>query len=117
MKNDFLSHEKLKLYRLIPVARAGDPSWQNSDHQGEIVVRAFSPADARVTAAQAELDVAKIDAPALEGNAPQNASPFRNERLYAVVEMLDRNGIADDGPRGVLPGAVAGAMNKPILTR
>ncbi|TCM58513.1 hypothetical protein C8J36_101416 [Rhizobium sp. PP-F2F-G48] len=41
----------LRLYRLVPSAGPGDPGWGNAPSQGEIVVRAESPADARIVAA------------------------------------------------------------------
>jgi hypothetical protein len=104
--------DKLKLYRLVPVAAANDPNWDNADYQGEVVVRAFSAADARVVAAQAELDFTEIDASPAEGNSTRDASAFRNERLYTVVEMLDRQGLAD-GPRGVVDGLVSVGTIKP----
>jgi hypothetical protein len=105
--------ERLKLYRLVPVARAGDPNWDSADNQGEIIVRALSPADARITAAEAELDFTEIDASPAEGNSTRDASAFRNERLYAVVEMLDQNGVAASGPRGVVEGIVSVGTIKP----
>ena len=105
--------ERLKLYRLVPVARAGDPNWDSADNQGEIIVRALSPADARMTAAEAELHFTEIDASPAEGNSTRDASAFRNERLYAVVEMLDQNGVAASGPRGVVEGIVSVGTIKP----
>jgi hypothetical protein len=105
--------DRLKLYRLVPVARAGDPNWDSAENQGEIIVRAFSPADARITAAEAELDFTEIDAAPAEGNSTRDASAFRNERLYAVVEMLDQLGVAATGPRGVVEGIVSVGTIKP----
>lgn len=37
----------------------------------------------------------------------------RNERLYAVVEMLDQQGLAADGPRGAVEGVVSVGTIKP----
>lgn len=105
--------DRLKLYRLVPVAAVNDPNWENADYQGEVVVRAFSAADARVVAAQAELDFTEIDALPAEGNSTRNASAFRNERLYTVVEMSERQGLAADGPRGVVEGVVSVGTIKP----
>jgi hypothetical protein len=113
MQRNSRTEDRLKLYRLIPVAGANDPNWDNAEYQGEIVVRAFSPADARVTAAEAELDFTEIDASPAEGNSTRDASAFRNERLYAVVEMLDQLGLAADGPRGVVEGVVSVGTIKP----
>ncbi|MBW9062655.1 hypothetical protein JNB71_04940 [Rhizobium herbae] len=113
MQNGILPKHRLKLYRLVPVAAATDPSWGNADYQGEVVVRAFSPADARVVAAQAELDFTEIDAAPAEGNSTRDASAFRNERLYTVVEIPEPQGLATDGPRGVVDGVVSVGTIKP----
>jgi hypothetical protein len=43
----------------------------------------------------------------------RDASAFRNERLYAVVEMLDQLGVAATGPRGVVDGIVSVGTIKP----
>jgi uncharacterized protein (UPF0264 family) len=113
MQDDIRPRERLKLYRLVPVAGANDPNWGNAEYQRAVVVCAFSPADARVVAAQAELDFTEIDASPAEGNSTRDASAFRNERLYAVVEMLDQHGLAADGPRGVVEGVVCVGTIKP----
>jgi hypothetical protein len=113
MQENRRPQDKLKLYRLVPVARAGDSNWDSAENQGEIIVRAFSPADARITAAEAELDFTEIDAAPAEGNSTRDASAFRNERLYAVVEMLDQLGVAVTGPRGVVDGIVSVGTIKP----
>lgn len=98
--------DRLKLYRLVPVAKAGDPTWDGAENQSEIIVRAFSAPDARVAAGEADSDVTQIDASPTDANASRDASAFCNERLYAVVEMLDHLGIAAAGPRGVVEGIV-----------
>jgi hypothetical protein len=113
MQENSRAIDRLKLFRLVPVARANDPNWDSADNQGEFVVRAFSPADARVAAAEAELDFTEIDALPAEGNSTRDASAFRNERLYAVVEMLDQSGLATAGPRGVVEGVVSVGTIKP----
>lgn len=107
------SSESLKLFRLVPVARANDPNWDVAENMGEVIVRAFSPADARVVAAQAELDFTEIDALPAEGNSTRDASAFRNERLYAVQEEKPTIELRQDGPRGVVEGTVSVATIKP----
>jgi uncharacterized protein YjbJ (UPF0337 family) len=97
--------EQLKLYRLVPIAAPGDTNWDNAPNQGEVVVRARSTGDARVVAAEAELDFMEIDALPADGNSTTSASAFRNERLYTVVDETDGRFPAD-GPREVVDGIV-----------
>lgn len=97
--------EKLKIYRLVPIAAPDDPNWQNSSPHGEVVVRARTAGDARLVASAAELDFTEIDASPSEGNSTEMASAFRSEKLYTVIE--DGSGRYDaDGPRGVVAGQV-----------
>ncbi len=78
--------EQLKLYRLIPIAAATDTNWDLAPNQGEVVVRARSSGDARVVAAEAELDFMEIDALPGDGNSTTSSSAFRSEKLYTVVD-------------------------------
>ncbi len=97
--------EALKIYRLIPTAPETDPQWMGRPQQGEIVVRARAPGDARVVASEAELDFMEIDASPAEGNSTTMASAFRSEKLYTVVR--DETGrFSEDGPRQVVDGTV-----------
>ncbi|MCF3642351.1 hypothetical protein LXM94_20480 [Rhizobium sp. TRM95111] len=96
---------RLHIYRLIPTAATDDPNWGNAPNQGEVVVRALTPGDARVVAAAAELDFTEIDALPADGNSTTSDSAFRNERLYSVVQD-DACGHALHGPRAVLDGTV-----------
>lgn len=102
---DYSDPEQLKLYRLIPVAAATDTNWDLAPNQGEVVVRARSSGDARVVAAEAELDFTEIDALPGDGNSTTSSSAFRNEKLYTVV---DETGAAYpvEGPREVVAGRV-----------
>lgn len=97
--------ERLKLFRLVPVAAATDTNWDIAPNQGEVVVRARSSGDARVVAAEAELDYTEIDALPGDGNSTTSSSAFRNEKLYTVVDETDP-AYAVDGPRGVVAGTV-----------
>lgn len=110
MQENMRPQETLKLYRLVPVAAPDDPNWDNAGNQGEILVRAFSPADARITAAEAELDFTEIDSLPAEGNSTRDASAFRNERLYSVIEETED---VSSGPRGVVEGTVSVGTIKP----
>lgn len=92
---------ELKTYRLAPSARPDDPRWDNAPNHGEIRVRALSPADARIVAADAEVDFLDIDAKPGDGTTTDFASAFRDDKLYHVV--LDAED-ASIGPRGVISG-------------
>ncbi|WP_313522990.1 hypothetical protein [Shinella sp.] len=95
----------MKLYRLIPIAAETDTNWDLAPNQGEVVVRARSSGDARVVAAEAELDFMEIDALPGDGNSTTSSSAFRNEKLYTVVD--ETNGTYPlDGPREVVAGTV-----------
>lgn len=97
--------EELKLFRLVPIASGTDTNWDIAPNHGEVVVRARSSGDARVVAAQAELDYMEIDALPGDGNSTTSSSAFRNEKLYTVVN--ERNpSYSVDGPREVVAGTV-----------
>jgi len=102
---DYSDVEQLKLYRLVPIAAPSDPNWDNAQNQGEVVVRARSSGDARVVAAEAELDFTEIDALPGDGNSTTSSSAFRNEKLYTVVDETN-SAYSFDGPRGVVDGTV-----------
>lgn len=99
----FIDGQNLRLYRLIPTAANDDPNWLGATTHDELVVCAVSAGDARVVAADRELDFLEIDAAPAEDVTTVNASMYRNEKLYSVV---------DDGPapagieRGVVDGIV-----------
>ncbi len=96
--------EELKIYRLSPLAAPDDPNWQNATFQGEVLVAARSSGDARVVAAEAELDFLEIDAKPAEGVTTKMASAFRSDKLYSVIE----EGPAPAGlKRGVIGGTVS----------
>ena len=97
----------LRLFRLVPSAPTGDPGWSNTQSHGEIVVRAESPADARIVAAEAELDFTDIDAKPAEGTDTRMASAFRNEKLYTVIEEPISPSLRNEGERGVVQGTVS----------
>lgn len=102
---DYSNVEQLKLFRLVPVAAPDDMNWDNAPNQGEVVVRARSSGDARVVAAEAELDFMEIDALPGDGNSTTMASAFRNEKLYTVIDETDPN-YPVEGPREVVAGTV-----------
>ncbi|MFC6486946.1 hypothetical protein [Nitratireductor sp. GCM10026969] len=95
--------EVLRIYRLVPDAAETDPNWDLAAPAGEVVVRARSPADARIVAAQAETDFLDLPAKPGDGVSTSFASAFRDDKLYRVIE--DDSGIYPrTGPRGVLEG-------------
>ena len=97
--------DELKLFRLVPLASATDTNWDIAPSQGEVVVRARSSGDARVVAAEAELDYMEIDALPGDGNSTTSSSAFRNEKLYTVVDERSPS-YSVDGPREVVAGTV-----------
>jgi hypothetical protein len=68
--------ELLNVYRLVPIAGANDPRWDNSPYQGEVVVAARTTGDARVVAAERELDFMEVDSAPAEDVTTKNASAF-----------------------------------------
>jgi hypothetical protein len=95
--------ENLKLYRLVPIARADDPNWLGAKSSGEILVAARTTGDARIVAAERELDFMDIDAAPAGDKTTKMASVFCNEKLYPVIEVDDGNTYHE---RGVISGTI-----------
>lgn len=93
--------ETLNVYRLEPVAAPDDPRWENAPSHGTVVVAARTAGDARVVAAGAELDYLEIDALPGEDVSTSNASAFRDEKLYTVIEV-------EHGRQGLVRGVTDG---------
>ena len=94
----------LSIFRLVPAAAPSDPRWDLAPWQGEVVVRARSPAAARIIAADFEADFPDANAKPGDGVKTDFASAFRDEKLYHAVE--DRSGaFATHGEAGVLAGS------------
>ncbi|WP_275785445.1 hypothetical protein [Pararhizobium gei] len=106
-----VQRERLNVYRLEPVAKADDPRWDNSPYQGSVVVAARTAGDARIVAAERELDFMEIDSAPAEGVTTSHASAFRSEKLYTVIE-IDHARL--DLTRGVLEGDISVATIKPV---
>jgi hypothetical protein len=96
--------EMLNIYRLEPIAKPDDPRWDNAPGHGAVVVAALTPGDARIVAAARELDFMEVDAAPAEDVTTVNASAFRDDKLYTVIE-IDRN--RRDLKRGILDGTVS----------
>lgn len=103
--------ELLNIYRLVPIAEANDPRWDNSPYQGEVVVAARTTGDARIVAAERELDFMEIDSAPAEGVTTSNASAFRSEKLYTVIEV---DHARRDLRRGVIEGEISVDTIKPV---
>lgn len=103
--------ELLNIYRLVPIAEAHDPRWDNSPYQGEVVVAARTTGDARIVAAERELDFMEIDSAPAEGVTTIDASAFRSEKLYTVIEV---DHARRDLRRGVIEGEISVDTIKPV---
>ena len=103
--------ELLNIYRLIPIAETNDPRWDNSPYQGVVVVAARTTGDARIVAAERELDFMEIDSAPAEGVTTIDASAFRSEKLYTVIEV---DHARRDLRRGVIEGEVSIDTIKPV---
>jgi len=103
--------EMLNIYRLEPIAAPDDPRWDNSPGHGTVVVAARTAGDARIVAAARELDFMEVDAAPAEDVTTVNASAFRDDKLYTVIE-IERN--KRDVERGILEGAIAVDTIRPI---
>jgi hypothetical protein len=108
---DAATGEPLNVYRLEPIAGSDDPRWDNSPYQGIVVVAARTTGDARIVASERELDFMEIDSAPAGDVTTRNASAFRSEKLYTVIE-IDHG--RSDLARGVLEGEVSVATVKPV---
>ncbi len=104
------------LYRLVPIAAANDPRWDMATFQGEVVVRAYSAADARIVAADAETDFRDVPAAPGDGTTTDMASAFRDDKLYTVVDEPPGE-YALEGPREVVDGRVRRDVIMPDMGR
>ncbi len=72
---------------------------------------ARTPGDARIMAASRELDFMEVDAAPAEGVTTANASAFRDDKLYTVIE-IDRD--RTDISRGILDGNISVDTIRPV---
>ena len=105
--------QSLGIYRLVPIASPKDSAWDLAPNQGEVVVRAFSAADARLVAAEAEADFTSIAAMPGDGVSTAPASAFRTTALYAVREETGGRYPAA-GERGVIAGTIDWRVIRPL---
>ncbi|MBO6718399.1 MAG: hypothetical protein JJ913_10625 [Rhizobiaceae bacterium] len=95
----------MNIYKLEPAAAPHDPNWDIATSHGTVIVRAESPADARIVASEAEADFLGSGALPADDKSTRFASAFRNDKLYSVTEMAD-GAYSPDGPRAVLEGEI-----------
>lgn len=101
---------RYKIFRLIPALSEIDSRWDIAPNQGEVVVRARSPADARLVASAAEADFPEAKAMPGDGVQTDFASAFRDPKLYHVEEDFS-GAFSDEGE----PGVVAGNLNRDVI--
>ncbi|MQY45739.1 hypothetical protein GAO09_06650 [Rhizobiales bacterium RZME27] len=95
--------EILNIYRLEPAAPPHDARWDQAPSLGTVIVAARTAGDARIVAAGGELDFQEVDALPAEDVSTRNASAFRDEKAYTVIEVEHgREGLQ----RGVIDGEV-----------
>jgi len=92
-----------RIFRLVPAAAPDDPHWDRAPSHGVVVVRAASPADARIVASQAEADFLERPAKPGDGVSTAFASAFRDDKLYSVEEDAS-GGWPVEGDRTVIEG-------------
>lgn len=77
----------LYAFRLTPAAGSEDPNWDLAPNHGVVEVNALSAADARIVAAEAEVDFLDTDALPGDGTTTRHASAFRTDKLYSVERI------------------------------
>lgn len=107
---------KTRLFKLLPLVPAGSPDWDIAAYQGEVIVRALSPADARIVASHAEIDFLDVSAKPAHGVSTRMASAFRNLLLYSVVKLTDDR-FQSDGPREVVDGQISNPLASAIKNK
>lgn len=103
--------EPLNIYRLEPIASPDDPRWQGFQPNGSVTVAARTSGDARIVASGREVDFMEIDSAPAEDVTTSNASAFRDEKLYTVIEIQHGG---KDLSRGVIEGVVRVDAIKPL---
>lgn len=93
----------MALWRVIPVAHAGDGRWQDHPIWQEVVVRAPSATMARMIAAQMEARRVIEAADGQAGNeSPSDSSALHDEKLYRVEDLSHHPEAGEYGPEGVI---------------
>jgi len=94
---------RLAIFRLVPTPLRNDRRFARDSLHGEVVVRAYSPDDARRVAADAER--------AAQPEAAEAESPFADQALYTVIEVPGVDFLRS-GKRGLIAGRFA---DKPVF--
>jgi hypothetical protein len=103
--------ERLNIYRLEPTASIDDPRWQGAPPSNPITVAARTSGDARIVASSLEVDFMKIDSAPAEDVTTVNASAYRDEKLFTVIEIEHGR---SDIRRGLLEGFVQTDPVRPL---
>lgn len=91
----------MKLWRIEPCAVASDSRWMDFPIWTDVVVRASSPARARLVAAEMEAQLLGDQTPV--GNETLKfRSGFEDEKLYQVSELRRLSGTPLEGPEEVV---------------
>ena len=98
-----------RIFKLIPTAAPDDTNWDRAPNQGEVVVRAISPADARLVASEAEFGFLDSGGKPGDGTTTRFASAFRDDKLYSVLEVTDSS-YSPEGPRELLAGELTNPL-------
>ncbi|MEQ8603911.1 MAG: hypothetical protein RIB45_11375 [Marivibrio sp.] len=91
----------MKLWKIEPVARAGDPRWLNHPRFARVIVRAETAGEARLLAAAQE----NPGAPSAIGNESHgDVTGLADEKLYRIAPLPDeeRGALAVEGGPAVL---------------
>jgi hypothetical protein len=99
-KENRMAEASLRIYRLLPVTTESDPNWNSAGTQGEVIVRAESPDDARALAAELASSHHK-------GGSRQD---FLDNELYNVIEDTSLRYPAE-GKRGMVAGTIRAAAS------
>ncbi len=91
----------MPLWKIEPCAVATDSRWMDFPIWADVVVRAASPAQARLVAAG--MEKSRLDDGVTVGNETlEFRSGFEDEKLYQVRELRHLSGTPQDGPEEVV---------------
>lgn len=101
----------MPLWSIEASAVAEDSRWLDFPIWADVVVRASSPAQARLVAAA--MEAGEIGDATTQGNETLAfRSAFQDEKLYQV-RRVELSGTPDDGPEAVLSARLARPARKP----